>query len=276
MVVLFHDAHFGGGRGCFQAGDGQPRGLRIELRPFPVDVVFEVGDALDEGVRLRVIRFVERDGQDGSVGRIVGIAGVVEEAEAGVILLVVDGIVGMAVALHAAHGEPLENLPGGDVAVHRGEQAELLVVGAALAVHLREAVERGGEFLIQSRAGDEVAGELVDHELVVRQILVEGIDDPVAVFPDIAVRVVAEAFGIGVAREIHPHGSPALAEVRGDEQALGLGGDGGGEIFCGGGLEGIELGEGRRQSDEIERGAAQPLGGLRGGRGREVFRLQLG
>ena len=137
-------------------------------------------------------------------------------------------------------------------------------------------MEGGGEFLIQRGAGDEIAGELVDDKLVVRQILVESVDDPVAVFPDIAVCVVAEAFGIGVAGEIHPDGSPALAEVRGGEQALGLGGDGGGEIFRGGGLEGIELGEGRRQADEIERRAAQPLGGLRGGGWLEVFRFQLG
>ena len=276
VPVLFHNAHLGGGRGCCQAGDGEPCGLRIELRPFPVDGFFEVGDAVDEGVRLRIIRLIEWNGQDGRVARAVSVAGVVEEAEACVVFLVLDGVVGMAVALHATHGKPLENLPGGDVAVHRGDQAELLVVGAALAVSLGQAMEGGREFLIERRAGDEIAGELVDDELVVGKIPVECIDDPVAVFPDITVGVVAEAFGIGVAGEIHPDGSPAFAEVRGGEQALGFGGDGGGEILCGGGLEGVEFCDGRRQADEIKGSAAQPLGGLGGGGGREVFAFQLG
>ena len=241
-----------------------------------MDDIFEGGDFIDEGVRLRIICLIEWNGQEGRIASGVGIAGVVEEAEAGVILLMPDRIVGMAVALDATHGKSLENLPRSDVAIHRGEQAELLVVGAALTVCLGQAVEGGGEFLIQRGAGYEIAGELVDDELVVRQIPVERIDDPIAIFPNIAVCVVAKAFGIGVAREIHPDGSPALTEVRGGEQAVGLGGDRGGEIFCSGGLEGIELSKGRRQADEIEGSAAQPLGGhcLRGWS--EVFRLQLG
>ena len=177
----------------------------------------------------------------------------------------------MAVALDAAHGEPLENLPCGDIPIHRSEQAELLVVGSALVVRLGEPVEGGGEFLVQRGARDQVAGELLDDELVVGKIAVEGLDDPVAVFPDIAVAVVAEAFGIGIARQVHPDGSPALPEGRGGEKAVGFLFDGGGEILGGGGFEGIQLGDGGREAGEVEGCPAQPFGRGCSRRRLEVF-----
>ena len=276
VAVLFHHAQLGGRASGGELGDGEPRRRFVDGQPFRVDVGLKLADPVDERVRLRVIRVIEGDGQQRFVVRRVGIGGVVEKAEAGIVFLVLDRVVGMAVALHAAHREALENLPCGHVAIHRSHQAELLVVGAALAVHLGKAVKGGGEFLVESGAGDEVAGELVDDELVVGKVVVEGLDEPVAVFPDVAVGVVAQAFGIGVTREIHPDGGPAFAEARGGEQALGLGGNCGGEILFGGGLEGVEFREGGREADEIEGSAAQPLGGLGGGGGREVFRLELG
>ncbi len=62
----------------------------------------------------------------------------------------------------------------------------------------------------------QVGGELLAHELVVRHILVEGTDDPVAVYvgEGIAPAGTADeiALGVGVARNVQPMSPPAFAE----------------------------------------------------------------
>ena len=61
--------------------------------------------------------------------------------------------------------------------------------------------------------GQQVAGELLDRELVVGQVAVEGVDHPVAVPPDVgAQRVGAVARAVGVAGQVEPHAGPAFAE----------------------------------------------------------------
>ena len=54
-----------------------------------------------------------------------------------------------------------------------GDVAELLVVGAALGVGQRVAVEGGGDELVVGRVGQQVAGQLFDGELVERLVRVE-------------------------------------------------------------------------------------------------------
>jgi len=66
---------------------------------------------------------------------------------------------------------------------------------------------------------EDVAGDLFDDELVVGHVVIEGVDDVVAVlvcFGDGHVGAVAG--GIGVASEVEPMASPALAVIlRGEE-----------------------------------------------------------
>ena len=57
--------------------------------------------------------------------------------------------------------------------VEHGLHAELLGVHAPFLVDHRVAQESGGDDLILGRAGDEVAGDLVDDELVVREVAVQ-------------------------------------------------------------------------------------------------------
>ena len=63
-------------------------------------------------------------------------------------------------------------------------------------------------------AGQQVAGDLLDGELVVGKVAVQGVDDPVAIPPDGAERIGAVAGRIGVACQVQPHPRPALAEGR--------------------------------------------------------------
>ena len=68
--------------------------------------------------------------------------------------------------------------------------------------------------------GQQVAGDLLDDELVVGQVAVEGVDDPVAVEPDLARLVLLVAVGVGVAGRVEPEPAPALAVVGRGEQPV--------------------------------------------------------
>jgi hypothetical protein len=92
-------------------------------------------------------------------------------------------------------------------------------------------------------------------------------DDPIAEGPGGAWLVVAEAVSIGVAGEVEPGGCPAFAAVGGGEQAIDLVLPGGLRVDLPGGLEGIELGEGRRWADEVYGQAAEQQGGAAWGSG---------
>jgi hypothetical protein len=81
-------------------------------------------------------------------------------------------------------------------------------------------VEAAGDQLVLSRIGQHVARDLFDRELIERHVLVERVDDPVAVLPHDARQVLFVALRIGVAREIEPGTRPALAVVGRGEQAI--------------------------------------------------------
>ena len=70
--------------------------------------------------------------------------------------------------------------------------------------------------------GQFVAGDLLDDEFIVGHIVVEGIDDPIAIKPNVAQLVFFETVGIGIARGIEPQTAPAFAVVRRGQQALDL------------------------------------------------------
>ena len=68
--------------------------------------------------------------------------------------------------------------------------------------------------------GQQVAGELLDGELVERHVGVERLDHPVAVRPDRPRAVLLVAVGVGVAGQVEPAPGPALAVVRRGEQPV--------------------------------------------------------
>ena len=70
------------------------------------------------------------------------------------------------------------------------------------------------------RAGQEVAGELLDREPVERQVAVDGVDHPVAVGPHRPLGVDGVAVGIGITRLIEPVPTPPLTVVGRGEQPV--------------------------------------------------------
>ncbi len=153
----------------------------------------------------------------GDHGRLVGLIGVcrlVEDRIELVVFLIRERVVLVAVALGAAHRQAHPDLHRGvDAVLDRGH-AELLVVGSAFGVGHRVAMKGRGDLLVEGRAWQQVAGDLLDGELVVGKVAVQGVDDPVAIAPDGAERIGAVAGGIGVTCQVQPHPCPPLAEGR--------------------------------------------------------------
>ena len=95
----------------------------------------------------------------------------------------------------------------------------------------------------------QIAGELLDRELVERQIAVEGADHPVAPRPHAAIAVDVVAVRVGVAGGVEPrHGHP-LAVVRRLQERVDALLVGVGRTV---GEKGVELGRRRRQARQVE------------------------
>ena len=77
-----------------------------------------------------------------------------------------------------------------------------------------------GDEVVRRGAREEVAGELLDAELIVGQVFVQSFHDPVAVGPDLARPVFLEAVGVGIAGEIEPAAGPAFAVAGRSQQAI--------------------------------------------------------
>ena len=82
------------------------------------------------------------------------------------------------------------------------------------------AVEAGDDDLIAGGVGEEIAGQLIDGELVIGHVGVEGVDDPIAPAPHFARAIGLIAVGIAVAGGFHPAEGHAFAVTGGLEQAV--------------------------------------------------------
>ena len=75
-------------------------------------------------------------------------------------------------------------------------------------------VESRGDAVAVGGAGQQVAGELPGDELVVGQVVVDRVDDPVAVGPHLAVIIQVQSVGVGVADQVQPVPTDVLSELR--------------------------------------------------------------
>lgn len=150
----------------------------------------------------------------------VGIFGVVEEGEEFVILTVCDGIELVRVALGATHSEAKPNRAGSVDAVDDRLDAELFAVRSALLVDESVSVKGGGNELAFAAVRKKVTGQLFDGELIEGKIVVECLDDPVAVRPHITAAIDRIAVGVGVASLVEPVPTPTLAIVRACEESV--------------------------------------------------------
>ena len=179
---------------------------------------------------------------------------VIEERKELIELLVADRIELVRVATRAGHGQAHERRRRRLDAVH--DVLDLVLVGdrAAFEIDHVVAVESGRHLLIASRIREQIAGELLDHELVERQIPVERPDHPVAPRPHAAIAVDVVAVRVGIPGGVEPrHGHP-LAIVRRLQERIDAPFVGVGRTV---GEKGVELGRRRWQPRQVVGDAAK-------------------
>ena len=198
---------------------------------------------------------------------------VVQEGEDAVVLLLFERIELVVVALRALNGDPEDPLPDRVHTVEHGFHPELLRVDSTFLVDHRVAQKAGGDDLVLRRSGQEVARNLLDDELVVGQVAIQSADHPIAIEPDLALLVLLESVGVGIARRIQPVPPPAFAVMRRSEESLHL-------LLVGVpapvGKEGIDLRGRRRESDQVQAQPAEQRRAVRLGRGGQALFLQPG
>src|SRR5665213_545770 len=82
------------------------------------------------------------------------------------------------------------------------------------------AVKAGGDFLRQASVRKHVASDLLKRELVIRLIAIEGVDDPIAPAPHVALAIVLVTIRVGVAGRIQPAEGHPLTVAWRSEQAI--------------------------------------------------------
>jgi len=137
----------------------------------------------------------------------------VEKRTHRVVVLRGDWVVFVVVAAGALEGERHETGADGVHAVGNAVLAEFFGHRAAFVGFAVDAAEGGGEFLVAGGVWQKVAGELLTDKLVERQVVIEGLDHPIAVGPGVHVHVGLIAKGVGVTRDIKPRRRHALAET---------------------------------------------------------------
>ena len=227
-----------GGRGCgfhlcLQRGD-----FRLPLRALRLLLIGVKAEHGGLVLAIRVLRVVQKR----------------EDLE---ILRVRDRVVFVRVALRAGEARAHPDRHRRVRAIHHRGVAKLLVV------RHRVAVEGGRDELLVGRARQQVAGDLLDGELIERPVRIERADDVIAIAPDRAPRIVRVTRRVGIAREVQPLPRPVLA-IRGRrQQPVHIALVGVGRFVLG---ESIRVLRRRRQPREIQRRAT---------RQRETIRLRL-
>src|SRR5581483_2019020 len=105
--------------------------------------------------------------------------------------------------------------------VHYLFDAELLGIRAAFAVGQRIAMKAGRDSLIDGWMRKQVAGHLLDRELIERHVPVERVNHPIAIAPCPRPKLILpEAVAIGEAGLVQPMPRPLFAVMRRTQQPL--------------------------------------------------------
>ena len=238
-LALVHDGGAGG------VVEGQRQQLRLRLERRHEGAVLAAGHPLDEvgvhrhralvepGVELgRLVAQLVPEPAVGVVGhhedgRRVGdvavhdvLGGVPEERGHRVELALRDGVELVVVAGGAADGQAEEDVADGLGPVLGVDRLVLLRHHPALVGGDVVALKAGGHELVEARLGQEVAGHLLDDEVVEGLVLVERPDRPVAPREHLAVVVDVDAVGVAVAGRVEPVAGAVLAPVPRPQQPV--------------------------------------------------------
>ena len=143
-----------------------------------------------------------------------------EEGVEGVKFLLRDGVELVIVADGTSGRQTHPSLRRGGSALDGITEDEFSINGAPLTGGDVVAVETGGNQLVLGRAGQEISSQLVDGELIERQVAVEGSDNPVAVGPDLALIVEVQTVCVCVSGHIEPVAAHLFTVLRAVHEAV--------------------------------------------------------
>ena len=175
--------------------------------------------ALQQGLFL-FFQIVELPQLLGGIDPRLGFVGVVQEGEQPVVLGVGDRVELVGMTLGALDGQPEHRLANAVEAIEHLRHAELLGHDGPFFVDHAVAEEAGGDQLILRGMGQEVAGDLLDQELVVGHVGVVSPHDPIAPDPLLAGQVFLVAVGVGVTGGVEPVPGPFFTIALARQQLL--------------------------------------------------------
>ena len=188
-----------------------------------------------------------------------------------VVVFLRDRVVLVIVTSGASDGQPEEHRADGIGDVVENLLAALHQVAGVAFIRI-VAIERRGHACVRVVGPQFIAGNLFTDEPVVRLVLVERLNDVVAILPDVRAGFVGlEALALGIAGQIEPVSGPALAVVGRRQQAIH---DTIERAGCIVGQKRVHLFERRRQTDQIKRHAADQRRLVRGRRMRQSFAFE--
>ena len=126
----------------------------------------------------------------------------------------------MVVTLRAAHGRSEERGRNRPHPIRRRLGQILLRLGTAFAGHQVEAIKARRHELLRSRIRQQISRQLFANELVVRFVVVERLDDVVAIGKDVLALVAVETDRVGKSHHIQPRHRHALTVVRRTQQPI--------------------------------------------------------
>ena len=127
----------------------------------------------------------------------------------------------MVVALGAFEGGAKPDGTGGVDAVDDLIDAAFFGLSTRFDVGGGAAMKAGGDDLLGRSVGQQVAGDLLQRELIEGHVRIQRVHHPVAPGPDFAQIIALETVRVGIAGEVEPRACPADAEFFGGEEAVG-------------------------------------------------------
>ena len=126
----------------------------------------------------------------------------------------------MSMALGTAKRQSQPRRGGRAHAIGHRVEAELERVNPSFFIKHRISMKSRCDALIDGRVGKHVSRQLLDRKLIVRNISVDRVDDPVTVRPHRSLSIFFIAIRIGIASQIEPLSTPAFTVMWGCQQSV--------------------------------------------------------
>ena len=148
-------------------------------------------------------------------GRNILLDSAVEEGKHLIILAMGDGVILVRVTPGAAHRKPHKDQTCGISPVDDLLNPVFLRIDSSFRIGQRVAVKSGGHPLLNRSSGKQIPRQLLQDKLIIREVSIIGVDDPLPVTPGVGTRIVLlKSVAVGITGQIQPMPGPALSEVR--------------------------------------------------------------